>query len=207
MRDELRRQITGNLERFERVGDAGEGFRRSAVALVVLTSPDGPPSFLLTRRAATLRAHPGQFALPGGRLDGDESVETTALRELREEVGLNVDAAAVLGLLDDYVTHSGFAITPVVVWGGVVDDAFSWPVDLREVSAVYRLPLSTLDLPDAPTIVPGDDPARPVIRMPIAPGVFIHAPTAAILYQFREVALHARPTRVAHFDQPGFLRR
>jgi 8-oxo-dGTP pyrophosphatase MutT (NUDIX family) len=205
--DELRRQITGNLERFERVGGAVEGLRRSAVALVVLTSSDGQSSFLLTRRAATLRAHAGQFALPGGRLDGDESVEATALRELREEVGLDVDATAVLGLLDDYVTHSGFAITPVVVWGGVVDEGFSWPFDLREVAAVYRVPLSTLDLPDAPTIIPGDDPARPVIRMPVAPGVLIHAPTAAILYQFREVALYARPTRVAHFDQPPFLRR
>ena len=78
----------------------------------------GGPAVLLTRRAVGLRAHSGQWALPGGRVEPGESALDAARRELREEIGLVLDASAVIGVLDDYPTRSGYVITPVVFWGG-----------------------------------------------------------------------------------------
>src|SRR5204863_8525771 len=92
--------------------------RPAAVAIVLVPDDDGRACFLLTRRAATLRAHARQWALPGGRIDAGESAEAAALRELAEEVGLTLHADAVLGRLDEYPTRSGFVITPIGVGGG-----------------------------------------------------------------------------------------
>ena len=166
--------------------------------MVLLADEEGRACFLLTRRAATLRAHARQWALPGGRLDPGESAERAALRELAEEVGLAREETAVLGLLDDYGTRSGFIITPVVVWGGP-DVAFRPNPD--EVAGVYRVPLADLDHPDVPRLVSIPESDRPVIQVPIL-STLIHAPTAAVLYQLREVVVHGRPTRVVHFEQP-----
>src|SRR4030095_6432712 len=93
-------------------------WRPAAVAVAVLPDARGGAGFVLTRRAAKLRAHGGQWALPGGRLDEGETPARAALRELSEEVGLELRDDAALGLLDDYPTRSGFVITPVVVWAG-----------------------------------------------------------------------------------------
>jgi 8-oxo-dGTP pyrophosphatase MutT (NUDIX family) len=90
--------------------------RHAAVAITVVTGPDGLPSFLLTRRSARLRDHPGQYALPGGSVAAGEPPPDAARRELAEELGVASAADDVLGLLDDYVTRSGFVITPVVLW-------------------------------------------------------------------------------------------
>jgi 8-oxo-dGTP pyrophosphatase MutT (NUDIX family) len=160
-------------------------------------------ALLLTRRAATLANHPGQWALPGGRIDAGESPVDAALRELAEEVGLRLDAAAVLGTLDDYVTRSGFVITPVVVWGGEARDLVPHEA---EVASIHRIPLQEFLRADAPLLEPSDDPARQILRMPVGER-WIAAPTAAVLYQFREVCIAGRATRVAHFDQPLFARR
>src|SRR3954452_7637562 len=83
-----------------------------------VAGPAGGPAVLLTRRAARLRAHASQWALPGGRVDEGEEPVDAALRELREELGLDLGESDVLGLLDDYPTRSGYVITPVVLWGG-----------------------------------------------------------------------------------------
>src|SRR5690606_3256620 len=90
----------------ERFGADLPGFARHDV-------PSAQAALLLTRRAGTLRSHAGQWALPGGRIDPGESAEQAALRELHEEVDLHLDESAVLGRLDDYVTRSGFVITPI----------------------------------------------------------------------------------------------
>ena len=78
----------------------------------------GGAGFLLCRRAAGLNRHASQWALPGGRLDAGETAIDAALRELDEELGVRLDTSAVLGMLDDYPTRSGYVITPVVLWGG-----------------------------------------------------------------------------------------
>ena len=166
--------------------------------MVLVADEEGRACFLLTRRAAGLRAHARQWALPGGRLDPGESAEGAALRELREEVGLARDGAAVLGLLDDYGTRSGFIITPVVVWGG--SDVELQP-NQDEVASIHRVPLADLDHPDVPRLIAIPESDRPVIQL-LMLSTLIHAPTAAVLYQVREVVVHGRPTRVAHFEQP-----
>ncbi len=175
-----------------------DGRRPAAVAVVLLPDDDARACFLLTRRAASLRAHPRQWALPGGRVEPGESPTDAALRELHEEVGLARQADAVLGLLDDYATRSGFVITPVVVWGGPGAQLHLDPV---EVASVHRVPLADLDQVDVPRLVAIPESARPVIQLPLL-GTLIHAPTAAVLYQLREVVLHGRPTRVDQFEEP-----
>ena len=191
-------RVRAHLGAFDRVALPDDGRRRAAVAEVLLADAEGRACFLITRRAATLRNHTGQWALPGGRIDAGETAEDAALRELREEVGLTLDAAAVLGLLDDYGTRSGYIITPVVVWGGEVGTLVPNPA---EVAKIFRVPLDELEGPDVPRLVTIPESDRPVIQLPLL-GTLIHAPTAAVLYQMREVVVHGRPTRVNHFEQP-----
>jgi len=157
----------------------------------------------MTQRAAGLRAHARQYALPGGRIEAGEDAVDAALREAEEEVALSCGRADVLGLLDDYVTRSGFVITPVVVWG---PPGARLVPDPSEVAAVYLPPVADLDHPDAPRLIAIPESDQPVIQMPML-GEWIHAPTAAVLYQFREVVLHGRDTRVARFEQPTWAWR
>jgi 8-oxo-dGTP pyrophosphatase MutT (NUDIX family) len=163
----------------------------------------GEACFVITRRAARLRNHPGQWALPGGRLDPGETPAEGALRETAEEVGLQLTPDAVIGLLDDYPTRSGFAITPVVVWGGPHAEMVADP---EEVAEIHRVPLGVLERPEVPRLRTIPESDRPVISIPML-GTNVHAPTAAILYQLREVALRGLDTRVDHYEQPVFAWR
>jgi 8-oxo-dGTP pyrophosphatase MutT (NUDIX family) len=175
--------------------------RAAAVAVAVVVDRDGP-GILVTRRAAKLRAHPGQWALPGGRIDEGEDAEAAALRELHEELGLSLERDVVLGRLDDYSTRSGFRITPVVLWAGAVADAITPNPD--EVASVHIAHANDFDVDPMFAAIP--ESPDPIIRVPML-GAWIHAPTAAVVYQFRELALHGRTTRVAHFEQPVFAWR
>ncbi len=199
----LRERVKEHLAGFERSRVDDARLRPAAVAVTLVAGEDGAACFVLTRRAARLRNHGGQWALPGGRIDDGESPEEAALRELDEEVGLALSRSCVLGLLDDYPTRSGFAITPVVVWGEGEGELRANP---NEVAAVYRVPLTELERPVVPRLrrIPESD--RPVISIHLV-GTDIHAPTAAVIYQLREVAIHGRHTRVAHFEQPVFAWR
>ena len=159
---------------------------------------------VVTRRSASLRAHSRQWALPGGRRDPGESAEVTALRELQEEVGLSATSADVIGNLDDYATRSGYVITPIVVWADC-----DWR-DLRpnpdEVELVRAFPFKELARSDSPVLQRIAESDREVLSMRFHSDA-IYAPTGAVLYQFREVAMFGRSTRVAHFDQPRFAWR
>ena len=196
--DALERQARRHLAAFPRRGAALDGRRAAAVAMALVADEAGRACFLLTRRTPTLRAHAGQWALPGGRIDPGESAEAAVRRELEEELGLAVPPDTVLGALDDYPTRSGFVITPIVLW---VAGAAALTPNPAEVAKVYRVPLADLDHPDVPRLVRIPESDRPVIQVPLL-GNLIHAPTAAVLYQTREVLLHGRPTRVDHFEQP-----
>lgn len=203
---ELRTQILGNLQRFERRALPSAGRRRAAVALVIgKAAVSGEPCFVLTRRASSLPAHAGQWALPGGRCDAGETAVAAAVRETHEEIGVALTAGAALGLLDDYATRSGYVITPVVLWHGM---HFSFAPNPGEVAGVYEVPLAELGHPRVPELRQIPESDRPVISVPL-PSVnsAIHAPTAAILYQLWEVALAGRATRVAHYEQPVFAWR
>jgi mutator protein MutT len=199
----LRNEIGERLASFPRETVPLEGRIAAAVAVAIISDDADHACFVLTRRAARLANHGGQWALPGGRVDGAETAAAAAVRELREEVGLEPADDGILGLLDDYPTRSGFVITPVVVWGG--EDAQLVP-DPGEVAAAYRIPIAELDRPGVPRLrrIPESD--RPLISIPLV-GTHVHAPTAAVIYQFREVGMYGRPTRVAHFEQPVFAWR
>jgi 8-oxo-dGTP pyrophosphatase MutT (NUDIX family) len=215
--DELRERIRANLAGFEPVTASPKQRLRAAVAVTVTDVAYGADlpglprypawshraALILTRRSASLRRHAGQWAFPGGRLDPGETPVETALREMREEVSVDAGGDAVLGRLDDFVTRSGFVMTPIVVWGGPGLDM--WPNPL-EVASVHRIPLDEFLRDDAPQLEATDAGEHPVLRMPIGDD-HIAAPTAAILYQFREVCLLGRQTRVGHFEQPEFAWR
>jgi len=177
-----------------------DGLKRAAVAITVVPAEDGTgAAILLTRRAKSLRSHGGQWALPGGRCEEGELAVAAALRELEEELGLSNGSNAVLGLLDDYPTRSGYLIKPVVVWA---DQAAEIRPDPNEVDSVYRVPLDGLAEPGAVSFVTIPESDRPVIRLKLYDR-HVHAPTAAVLYQFTELAA-GRVTRVRDFEQPVF---
>ncbi|UCE84564.1 MAG: CoA pyrophosphatase [Deltaproteobacteria bacterium] len=202
----LREHVAGNLGGFRRRTLALEGRRPAAVALVLVGDAAQRPCFVLTRRASQLKDHGGQWALPGGSIDRGETPERTALRELEEEVGLSLSPRDVLGLLDDFPTRSGFVITPVVVWGA---DAGPMRPNPREVAAAFQIPIAALDRPDVPKLSQIPESDRPLLSIPLQAeiGTTVHAPTAAIIFQLREVAFLGRPTRVAHYEQPVFAWR
>lgn len=205
MGEVLREVVEQRLAGFERRPVDRPDLKRSAVTITLVTTgaeglADGL-AFLLTRRAATLRKHAGQWALPGGRADAGETIAQAGLRELSEEVGLGLGEDAVLGLLDDYPTRSGYVITPVVLWAGAVGELTPNPA---EVAHLYRVPLGQIDVEPRFLTIPESD--SPVIQVPLFDR-FVHAPTGAVLYQVRELLLHGRPTRVDHLEQPVFAWR
>ena len=201
--ESLRQQIASRLSSFERKLNYATHLRQAAVALTILDDGiDGRASFLLTQRPKHLKRHGGQYALPGGRTDDNENVIQTSIRELREEVGIDLTESNVLGLLDDYQTRSGFNITPVVLWAGENVEIIPDP---NEIAKVFRIPLDDLKSPKIPVLEHSDESKHPVLSTPLATlGHQVFAPTAAFIYQFREIVLFGRHTRVDHFDQPKF---
>ena len=206
--------IRGNLERHQVIELDRSGRKHAAVAFTLVacsepanianipyhTAAREQAAYILTTRAVQLSSHAGQRAYPGGRVDPGESVEQAALRELDEEVGLRLLPDSILGRLDDYATRSGFVISPVVVWGG--DDVDLVP-NPGEVEQIHRIPLGELMREEVPILDTIEESEHPVLKMPLGDEWFA-APSAVVAYQFREVALLGRDTRVAHYEQPYF---
>ena len=214
--ERLKQRIRDNLARFV-VEERGDHRHRSAAVAITVGDEaygadlSGLPThadwqsraaLILTRRSSQLRDHAGQWALPGGRIDAGETPAQGALRELAEEIGLELTPDDIIGTLDDYPTRSGYLITPVVVWGG--DHAPLRP-NPAEVASIRRIRLVDIAREDAIEFDTIPESERRVVRLNIN-GRFIHAPTAAMIYQFREV-LAGRQTRVADLEQPVFAWR
>lgn len=190
-------EIRGALRRLRRRGIRRWGTTRAAVAVTVVTGAQGP-AVLLTRRAEALGPHSGQLVLPGGRTGRWESASDAARRQLAEELGMRLPPHAVLGLLDDYLTHTRLVITPVVLWAG----EHARPSPSARTADVIAVPFTDLDV--EPVFVASSHSGGTVIRLPLRGG-WLHAPTAAVLHQFREVVLCRRCTRVARLQQPVYV--
>jgi 8-oxo-dGTP pyrophosphatase MutT (NUDIX family) len=117
----------------------------AAVLVPVILGP--APGILLTKRNAHLNKHGGQVSFPGGRIDPDEDAEAAALREAEEEIALDRGNVEVLGRMADYVTGTGYRITPVL---GLLPPGLRFRPAPEEVDAVFELPLDVLLDPDAP---------------------------------------------------------
>ncbi|HEY1926360.1 MAG TPA: CoA pyrophosphatase [Caulobacteraceae bacterium] len=200
----FRHEIAQRCAAFPRVACEAPELKRAAVAIVLVDADDGSAetAFLLTKRVPRMRAHAGQWALPGGRCDPGETPAETALRELQEELGLTLGRDNVLGVLDDYPTRSGYAITPVVAW---LDDASAMTPNPDEVAFVRRIRLDHIGQEDAVEFETIPESDRPVIRLRMGDR-HVHAPTAALVYQLRELAA-GRITRVDQLEQPVFAWR
>ena len=210
----LRELISNNLRRHDVLSLELEGRKHAAVAFTLVNASEAAhianipyraeqrseAAYILTTRAASLSRHAGQRAYPGGRVDHGETAEQAALRELHEEIGLALDSSKVLGRLDDYPTRSGFVISPYVLWGGMDVELVANP---DEVESIHRIPLRELLREEVPLLDSIEESRHPVLRMPLGEDWFA-APSAAIAYQFREVALLGRCTRVSHYEQPYF---
>lgn len=178
--------------------DAVPPVRRAAVAITLLDR--GSEAHVLIIKRAGRGMNPGQWALPGGKLDAGEDSVTAALRELHEETGAVASGEDVLGLLDDFATRSGFVITPVVV---AVAPTVTWHRNRDEVSSLHPIPVSRLLAPGVPRWRTGAADTR-LLQFPLRHDMVVHAPTGAMLWQFAEVGLRGVSRRVQHLSEPAF---
>src|SRR6266850_7572696 len=142
----LRERLKRTPPAFAVYGDDGTGREEAAVTaaavlIPIVQHPSGL-SVIFTKRTTHLKAHSGQVSFPGGRAEPEDATpEFTALRETQEEIGLAMERVEVLGRLPDYLTRTGFRVTPVV---GLIVPPLDLTPDPREVEDVFEVPLAFL---------------------------------------------------------------
>jgi 8-oxo-dGTP pyrophosphatase MutT (NUDIX family) len=142
----LRERLKRTPPAFSVYGDDGTGreevaLTAAAVLVPIVDHPSGL-TVIFTKRTSHLKAHSGQVSFPGGRAEPeDPTPEFTALREAQEEIGLAMERVEVLARLPDYLTRTGFRVTPVV---GLIVPPLDLTPDPREVEEVFELPLAFL---------------------------------------------------------------
>lgn len=115
----------------------------AAVLILLVPQADGSLSIIFTERAKTLHAHAGQISFPGGGVEmRDKDAVETALREASEEIGLDPKNARVIGTLSEYVTRTGFRVTPVVA---VLEKAQDWTAQPSEVARIFEVPVDFIE--------------------------------------------------------------
>jgi len=196
--ENLRKRIQVNLNSHPRIDSNNASLRKAAVAVIIVPSTKGKAGFVLTRRSRGLRNHSHQYALPGGRIDPGETRQDTVLREVNEEIGILTDKSQIIGTLDDYETRSGFSITPIVLW---IEDLSDLSAEPDEVDEIFLIDLEELFRSDSPRWVEIEESSNRVLQLPIR-NRLIHAPTAALLYQFREVGLAGKFMRTDNIEEP-----
>lgn len=196
-------ELSRHLTAFEpiRCGARRTGLRRAAICIPLCVA-DGELSVAIIERAASLRSHAGQWGFPGGKIDAGETTLAAALREFEEELGVALQESHVLGRLDDFVTRSGYVISPFVVWIG---DAANLSPNAAEVARVFSVSFNHLLSDAAVEWFVVTDSEKPSVRIAMHDDYF-YAPSAAMLFQLREIAL-GRTTRVSEIEQPDFARR
>ena len=197
-RANLRQRVQNNLDSHPQINGEDQSLRKASVGIIIVESQEGKAGFILTRRSKGLRNHSYQYALPGGRIDPGETREETVLREVREEIGISISSNEILGCLDEYETRSGFSITPVVLW---VEDLTTMVPEPNEVDEILIIDLEELFRNDSPRWVDIDESEKQVLQLPII-NRLIHAPTAALLYQFKEVGIAGNLLRTDHVEEP-----
>lgn len=131
-------------------GDDAAGKPAVPAAVLVPVVLGESASILLTKRTAHLKAHAGQVSFPGGRIDPEDSgPEAAALREADEEIGLDPGSVEVLGRMEDFVTGTGYRITPIL---GIVPEGLIYRLSAHEVDSIFELPMSVVLDPDAPRL-------------------------------------------------------
>lgn len=175
---------------------------RGAAVSVIVFDVDDQAHFCLMKRARKGR-NAGQWALPGGKIEADETDVDAALREAQEEVSLPRARAEVLGRLDHHVTMSGFVMSPFVVaaprgWRPVAAAA--------EVHRTFEFAVGPL-LGESVVRWAEVDEGERLLQMHLGDGVRIHAPTGGVLWQFRETALLGHDVDVSALRHPEFTRR
>ncbi len=197
-RPSLRQKVQSNLDSHPQIDGEDKSLRKASVGIIIVESQEGKAGFILTRRSRGLRNHSHQYALPGGRIDPGETREETVLREIREEIGISASSNEILGCLDEYETRSGFSITPVVLW---VKDLSTMVPEPNEVDEILIIDLEELFRSDSPRWVDIDESDKQVLQLPIK-NRLIHAPTAALLYQFKEVGIVGNLLRTDDVEEP-----
>lgn len=161
------------------------GVTLAAVLVALFHGDDDEVRVWLLRRPQALRTHAGQVALPGGKKDPDDAtLIDTALREAEEEIGLARSTVRVLGLGDEYVTVTRFAVTPVVAW---IDAAFEPTPNPAEAARVFSAPLSLFRDRGLVRAIPLES-VRRLVRSYEVDGEIVWGATAAILGSIAQLA-------------------